>query len=137
MNVSLWCLLGFAAWTLLLLLGLISYRSAQVLAGKRRANTWGRHLPSQDPEAVQRLAHAHANCLENLPLFAAVVLVAGLTAQLPRVDSLAVPYLALRICQSTVHLIGTSHTLVFLRFSFFLPQVLLLLWMMGRLANVF
>ncbi|SEK91988.1 MAPEG family protein [Stigmatella aurantiaca] len=136
MSMSLWSLLGFAAWTLLLVLGVVSYRSALVLSGKRRANAWGRHLPFQDPDLLLRLAHAHANCLENLPLLAAVVLVAGLTGKLALIDPLAGPYLALRIGQTLVHLVGTSHWLVFLRFSFFLPQLLLLVWMMGRLAGV-
>src|SRR5689334_16559074 len=103
MGMSLWSLLGFAAWTLLLVLSLVVYRTAMVMAGKRRANTWGRNQPSRDPELLQRLAHAHANCVENLPLFAAVILVAGLTNRLELTDPLAGWYLALRIAQSTVH----------------------------------
>jgi uncharacterized MAPEG superfamily protein len=136
MGMSLWSLLGFAAWTLLLVLGVVTYRSVMVLGGKRRANAWGRNQPSQDPEILQRLSHAHANCLENLPVFAAVVLVAGLTDKLELTDPLSGWYLALRICQSTVHLTGTSHWQVFIRFSFFLPQLLLLGWMMGRVAGI-
>jgi uncharacterized MAPEG superfamily protein len=135
MGMSLWSLLGFAAWTLLLVLGVVMYRSAVVLAGKRRANAWGRNQPSQDPELLQRLSHAHANCLENLPVFAAVILVAGLTNKLELTDPLAGWYLALRIGQSMVHLTGTSHWQVLLRFSFFVPQLLLLGWMMARLAG--
>ena len=136
MGMSLWSLLGFAAWTLLLVLGVVVYRSAMVLAGKRRANAWGRSQPSQDPELLQRLSHAHANCLENLPVFAAVILVAGLTNKLELTDPLAGWYLALRIGQSTVHVTGTSHWQVLIRFTFFVPQLLLLGWMMGRLAGV-
>jgi uncharacterized MAPEG superfamily protein len=135
MGMSLWSLLGFTAWTLLLVLGVVMYRSAMVLGGKRRANAWGRNQPAQDPEFLQRLAHAHANCLENLPLFGAVILVAGLTGKLGLTDPLAGWYLALRVCQSTVHLTGTSHWQVFIRFSFFLPQLLLLGLMMGRVAG--
>jgi uncharacterized MAPEG superfamily protein len=135
MGMSLWSLLGFAAWTLLLVLGVVVYRSMMVLGGKRRANAWGRGQPSQDPELLQRLAHAHANCLENLPPFAAVILVAGLTGKLELTDPLAGWYLALRICQSTVHLTGTSPWQVLIRFSFFVPQLVLLGWMIGRLAG--
>ncbi|MDC0713990.1 MAPEG family protein [Stigmatella sp. ncwal1] len=136
MSTSLWSLLGFTAWTLLLVLGLVLYRSAMVLGGRRRANAWGRNQPSQDPEFFQRLAHAHANCLENLPLFAAVILIAGLTDKWELTDPLSGAYLAFRICQSTVHLTGTSPWQVVIRVSFFLPQLLLLGWMMGRLAGV-
>jgi uncharacterized MAPEG superfamily protein len=135
MGMSLWSLLGFSAWTLLLVLGVAVYRSVMVLGGKRRANAWVRNQPSQDPEFLQRLSHAHANCLENLPLFAAVILVAGLTGKLELTDPLAGWYLALRICQSTVHLTGISSWQVLLRFSFFVPQLLLLGWMIGRLAG--
>jgi uncharacterized MAPEG superfamily protein len=136
MGMSLWSLLGFAAWTLLLVLGVVVYRSVVVMVGKRRANAWGRNQPSQDPELLQRLSHAHANCLENLPVFAAVILVAGLTNKLELTDPLAGWYLALRIGQSTVHVTGTSHWQVLIRFSFFVPQLVLLGWMMGRLAGV-
>lgn len=136
MGMSLWSLLGFAAWTLLLVLGVVAYRSVMVLGGQRRANAWTRNQPAQDPEILQRLSHAHANCLENLPLFAAVILVAGLTGKLELTDPLAGWYLALRICQSTVHLTGISPWQVLIRFSFFVPQLLLLGWMIGRLAGV-
>lgn len=136
MSMSLWSLLGFTAWTLLLVLGVVAYRAGMVLGRKRRANAWVRNQPSQDPELLQRLAHAHANCLENLPLFAAVILVAGLTGKLGLTDPLAGWYLALRICQTTVHLTGTSALQVLLRFSFFVPQLLLLGWMLGRLVGV-
>jgi uncharacterized MAPEG superfamily protein len=135
MGMSLWSLMGFTAWTLLLVLGVVVYRSVMVLGGKRRANAWGRNQPAQDPELLQRLAHAHANCLENLPVFAAVILVAGLAGKLELTDPLAGWYLALRICQSLVHLTGTSAWQVLIRFSFFVPQLLLLVWMVGRLAG--
>ncbi len=136
MGMSLWSLLGFAAWTLLLILTLVVYRTGTVVTGKRRANSWARNQPSQDPELLQRLAHAHANCVENLPLFAAVILVAGLTNKLELTDPLAGWYLALRIGQSTVHIIGTSHQQVSIRGSFFTLQLVILGWMMARLAGV-
>jgi uncharacterized MAPEG superfamily protein len=136
MSTSLLSLLGFAAWTLLLVLGVVTYRSVQVLAGRRRANAWVRGKAAEDPELLQRLSHAHANCLENLPLFASVILVAGLTGKLSLTDPLAGWYLALRIGQSVVHLTGTSHWQVLIRFSFFVPQLLILAWMMARLAGL-
>ncbi|HYH96447.1 MAPEG family protein [Hyalangium sp.] len=136
MSISLLSLLGFTAWTLLLVLGVVLYRSTMVLGGRSRANAWSRTQPSPDPEILQRMSHAHANCLENLPLFAAVILTAAVTGKLALTDPLAGVYLALRICQSAVHLTGTSHWQVFIRFSFFLPQLLILGWMVVRLAGV-
>lgn len=136
MSTSYWSLLGFTAWTLVLILAVVTYRSVLVLAGRRRANDWKRTQASEDPALIQRMTHAHANCLENLPLFAAVVLVAGLTGKLGLTDPLAGWYLALRLGQSTMHLLGTSQWHVLLRFSFFFPQLLLLGWMVARLAGV-
>lgn len=136
MSTSLLSLLGFTAWTLLLVLGVVLYRSVMVLVGRRRANAWSRTQPSQDPELLQRMSHAHANCLENLPLFAAVILTAAVTGKLALTDPLAGVYLALRIGQSAVHLTGTSHWQVSIRFAFFLPQLLILGWMVIRLAGV-
>lgn len=135
MSTSLLSLLGFVAWTLVLVLGVVTYRSTRVLTGQRRANAWNRAKPSEDPEFLQRLAHAHANCVENLPLFASVILVAGLTGKWGITDPLAGGYLALRIGQSVAHLSGTSHWQVLLRFSLFLPQLLILGWMVVRLAG--
>jgi uncharacterized MAPEG superfamily protein len=136
MSISLLSLLGFTAWTLMLVLGVVVYRSVQVLAGRRRANDWNRAKPSEDPGLLQRITHAHANCLENLPLFAAVILVASVTGKLGITDPLAGWYLALRIGQSVVHLTGTSHWQALIRFSFFAPQLLILGWMVVRLAGV-
>lgn len=135
MSISLLSLLGFAAWTMVLVLGVVAYRSAVVLTGRRAANAWIRGQPTEDPPLLQRLMHAHANCLENLPLFAAVILVAALRGRLGMTDPLAGWYLALRICQSVVHLTGTSRVQVLIRFSLFLPQLLLLGWMMLRVVG--
>lgn len=136
MSPSFLSLLGFTVWTLLLVLAVVSYRSMMVLSGRRPANDWHRARPSQqDPEFLQRLTHAHANCLENLPLFASVIIVAGLTGKLALTDPLAPWYLALRLAQTAVHLTGTSARLVTVRFSFFLPQLLILGWMVIRLVG--
>ena len=137
MSLSLWSLLGFTAWTLALVLVVVLYRSVSVLTGRRRANAWNRAKPSEDPELLQRLVHAHANCMENLPLFASVILVAGLTGKLGVTDPLAGWYLALRIGQSVVHLTGTSAWQVLIRFSLFFLQLGILVWMGLRLAGVF
>jgi uncharacterized MAPEG superfamily protein len=129
-----WSLLGFTTWTLLLILGVVLYRVGVVLSGKRPANGWQRGRPLEGPEFIQRMVDAHANCLENLPLFGAVILVAAVTGRGALTDPLAIWYLALRVGQSTVHLVGTSHWYVQIRFALFFPQLILLGWMMVRLA---
>lgn len=124
MTVPLWCLLGFVAWTLLLLLGIGAARSAQVLTGAKRAN----EFPAGERhggDAYWRLNRAHLNCLEFLPLFGAVVLVAAVAGvDTPTLDWLATLVLVARVGQSTTHLLSTSHAAVLVRFSFFVVQVL-------------
>ena len=70
-------LLGFAAWTLLLIAGVFLYRGMRFLTGTP-INHWPRgNKPADDAPWVKRLEDAHANCLENLPVFAVIVLVAA------------------------------------------------------------
>ena len=70
-------LLGFAAWTLLLIAGVFLYRGMRFLTGTP-INHWPRgNKPADDAPFVKRLEDAHANCLENLPVFAVIVLEIG------------------------------------------------------------
>jgi uncharacterized MAPEG superfamily protein len=68
---------------------------------------------------------AHANCIENLPVFGAIVLAlyaGGVSG--PAVDRLSMTVLAARIVQSTIH-VSHAQTDVFvsMRFSFFCVQL--------------
>jgi uncharacterized MAPEG superfamily protein len=134
MTVPLWCLLGFVAWTLLLLLGIGAWRSGEVLAGRAQANDF----PSGERhggEAYWRLNRAHLNCLEFLPLFGAVALVAAVAGvDTPTLDRLAVVVLVARVGQSSTHLVSTSHGAVLVRFTFFIAQVLSLVGMGAGIA---
>jgi len=126
-------LLLFAVWTLLLMFIYVLPRVAKVMAGKKKANSWTRGQPTDDSPLLVRAQHAHMNCVENLPVFAAVVLAAYALGKAPVVDALAVWVLVLRVAQSTVHLISISHWMVFLRANLFVLQLLLILYMVWRL----
>lgn len=128
-------LLLFAVWTLVLMFIYAGYRIALVLAMKKKANSWTRGQPTDDPPFFVRASHAHINCVENLPVFAAVVLAAHALGKVPVVDSVAAWVLYLRIAQSVTHLIGISHWLVFIRANFFVLQALLYLYMIWGLLN--
>ncbi len=133
MSSSALALLGFAAWTLFLL-GLIAVlRSGLVLTGARPANAFS---PSGTDvsEFSGRLCRAHANCYENLPVFAAVILVAITSGASSLTDPLALWFLAARIGQSVVHLVSTSPLAVTLRFGLFLVQYVILVWFVLRLV---
>jgi uncharacterized MAPEG superfamily protein len=122
---SLIALLGFAAWTVLLVLVSLTYRTGVVLVGRRRANSWprGEPPPEGEPHLMVRVRDAHLNCAENLPVFAAIVAVAAASDHLPAIDPVAPYLLAARIAQSLTHLAGTSHWHVFARASFFSVQL--------------
>ncbi|MCR5883824.1 MAPEG family protein [Rhizobacter sp. J219] len=119
---SLLALLGFGAWTLALQTGIAFHRAALVLSGQRRANSftpWGNDV---SPFSA-RLCRAHANCVENLPVVAALVVSAAVAGVSAITDPLALWLLAARVCQSAVHLMSTSTRAVTLRFAFMAAQM--------------
>ena len=128
-------LLLFTAWTLVLMLTYVGYRVALVLAMKKPANSWGRDDKTDDPAFLVRAKHAHLNCLENLPIFAAIVLAGLALGKAPVVDQVAAYVLYARLAQSTVHLIGVNHWLVFIRANFLLIQAALFAWMIWGLLH--
>ena len=74
MTTPLQCLVAFALWTLaLVLVGVGPWRIGQVLMNKVRPNSFPSGQP-HGPEWYQRLNRAHANAVENLPVFAALVI---------------------------------------------------------------
>ncbi len=128
-------LMGFAAWTLLLVMLVFAYRGGRILAGMP-INNWPRsRKPRDDAPLVQRMEDAHANCLENLPIFAVIVLAAAALGKLGAVEALAPVVLVARIGQSAVHLWGVGPLQVLLRASFWAAQLVLFVWMLFRLVT--
>ena len=128
MTTPLWCLLGFVAWTLVLLVALAFARVSKVLAGSARATDFPSGVP-HGSDAYWRLNRAHLNCLENLPLFASVVLIGtAIGLRTPVLDTLARVFLVARVGQSLAHLSSGSALAVNVRFTFFLIQFVCLVW---------
>lgn len=128
-------LLGFCLLTLLLVVCFVGYRVVLVLSLKVAANAWPRTGPvHQDPAFITRAQHAHLNCVENLPVVAAVVGLAFALGKLEALAPLAMVFLGLRVAQSVTHLIGVSSALVFIRANFFLAQIGILFYWLYRLA---
>ena len=129
-------LLGFAGWTLLLVLGVFAYRGIKFLSGTP-INSWPRGVKSDaDIPFASRMADAHANCLENLVVFAVIVLVAGqLPGKLELIAPLAPYVLYARIGQSLVHLSGTGKLQVLLRATFWAIQLGLFFFMLSKLCS--
>lgn len=122
MSPSLSALTGFIAWTLFLLVLMEAIRSWLVLSKAVPANGFNPENSNLSP-FMQRLARAHANCLEGLPVFGGLLLVAELSDKAAVTDSLAFVFLGARILQSLIHLISLSSTAVTLRFTAFAVQM--------------
>jgi len=122
MSVSLLALLGFICWTLLLLILMEAVRSKLVLTRTVPANGFDPANSKLSP-FMQRLARAHANCLEGLPIFGGLLLVAVVAGKAHITDPLAYVLLAARMVQSVIHLMSTSPGAVTARFSALLVQM--------------
>lgn len=128
-------LTGFIAWALLLLVLMEVIRSQLVLRGKVPANGFTPDNAGLSP-FMQRLARAHANCVEGLPIFGGLLLVAIATGRTAVTDPLACALLAARMVQSLVHLVSTSPAMVTVRFTAFAVQMAIgVYWVLQLLAS--
>lgn len=124
MQLPVWMLLGFAAWTLLLLIATVGvYRWIRILTGRVAIRDF-RADQVEGEDWYRRSMRAHANCVENLPVFGAIVLalhVAGVEG--PIVNFLSISVLAARVAQSSVHVCFVqTNTVAAARFAFFFVQ---------------
>ena len=124
MNPSVLALTLFVAWTLILLLLMETGRSLLVIGRKKQSNEFKPDNANLSP-FMQRLARAHANCLEGFPIFGGLLLVAIATGRHDMTDPLAYWLVAARVAQSTVHLMSLSVLAVNVRFTFFVVQMLI------------
>jgi uncharacterized MAPEG superfamily protein len=122
MSITLLALLGFICWTLALLVLMEAIRSKLVITGEVPANGFNPENSNLAP-FMQRLARAHANCLEGLPVFGGLMVVAVLAGKANVTDPLAYALVAARIAQSTIHLASTSALAVTARFAAFAVQM--------------
>jgi uncharacterized MAPEG superfamily protein len=130
---ALQALLGFTGWTLLLVTTVFLYRGVRFLTGTP-INAWPRGAkPSTDPGWMKRLEDAHANCLENLPVFAALVLAAAAMGKLDAIATLAPWVFYARIGQTAAHMTGVGRLNVLVRASFWAVQLVLFFWMLIQL----
>lgn len=131
MTIPLWVLLGFAGWTLAVLLGTIGvYRWSRILTGRAKLNEFPADIPHGD-DWYRRAMRSHANCLENLPIYTAIVVVIVATDLRSSIlDSLAILLLIARIMQTIIHIgFKQSSVVVGIRFSFFFTQIICMIGM--------
>ena len=131
---SLITLTAFIAWALLLLVLMEVIRSQLVLRGKVPANGFTPDNASLSP-FMQRLSRAFANCVEGLPIFGGLLVVALLTDRTNITDPLAPWLLAARIVQSGFHLASLSVMAVNLRFAAFAVQLVIAVYWAASLLR--
>lgn len=134
MNPTLTALGGFVAWSLFLLVLMEVLRSKLVLTRAIPANDFRPDNSNLSP-FMQRLARAHANCVEGLPIFGGLMLIAVLAGRTSITDPLAYAFLAARILQSLIHLGSLSVTAVTLRFLAFTVQMAIAVYWALRLLS--
>lgn len=126
MNPALIALAGFAGWTLLLVLIVANFRVLNYFTGaKIPINAFD---PSGDdlPGFGKRVTRAHLNCLESLPILAALVAAAGFSGQYGVMEGTVMFVLYARIAQSVIHMISTAPLMVWIRATFFFVQIILM-----------
>ena len=139
MPVPVWMLLGFAAWTILLLAMTVGvYRWNRILTGRIPIGGFSADQP-EGADWYLRGIRAHANCIENLPVFGAIVFalyvgnVGGAV-----VNMLAVAILVARILQSLVHVCFVqTNPIALLRFGLFSVQIAGFIWLIAIIVNRF
>ena len=107
MNKSALVLTLFISWTLFLLILMEALRSYRVVTGRSRSNEFRPDNSNLSP-FMQRLARAHANCVESLPVFGGLLVVALVTGRAEVTDALAPWLLGARVVQSCIHLASLS-----------------------------
>jgi uncharacterized MAPEG superfamily protein len=137
MTIPVLVLLGFAAWTLLTLFGSIGvYRWSRILTGRASVAEWRADLP-QGSDWYKRAMRAHMNCVENLPVYTAIVvaLVAS-GVKSATIDGLAIAILASRLGQTLVHIgLPPTNAASTFRFALFFVQAICMI-AMGTLIAV-
>ena len=132
MSSTSYALTGFISWALFLLVLMESIRTYLVVTGKVPANGFAPDNAKLSP-FMQRLARAHANCIEGLPVFGGLLAIAMMTSKTNVTDALAFWFLGARIVQSIIHLVSTSSIAVSLRFAAFAIQMAIGIYWSWRL----
>jgi len=110
-------------------------RSFLVLSRRKQSNEFKPDNSNLSP-FMQRLARAHANCVEGFPIFGGLLLIAISTGRQYVTDPLAYWLVAARVAQSIVHLMSLSVLAVNVRFALFVVQIIIAMWWVWSLVVV-
>jgi uncharacterized MAPEG superfamily protein len=113
---------GLAAWTLFLVILMETLRARLIMMKAIAANEFKPDNSNLSP-FMQRLARAHANCVESVPIFGMLLITALLTNRAGVTNPLAPWLFAARLVQSCVHLASSSVPASWVRFIAFAVQI--------------
>jgi uncharacterized MAPEG superfamily protein len=137
---SVTALIFYALWAIALVLMVAADRVLMVLKGEQRLTAFSPGVP-HGSDSYWRINRAHLNTVENLPIFAAIVVagwIAGMETHL--FNTLAVIVVVARIVQSVIHISSGSAGAIQARFAMFGVQLICEVWMAILVlwaANVF
>jgi uncharacterized MAPEG superfamily protein len=137
MSIPVWVLLAFAVWSMLVLILTVgTYRWGLIFAGRVQVNQF-RADRIEGSDRYRRAMRAHLNCLENLPIYGAIVLVIVISgAQSSALDGLALTLIGARIAQTLIHVSWEqTNLLAYLRFGFFFVQLICMFCMTALVAQ--
>ena len=122
-------LILYALWAMVLVLSIGAARVHQVLVGGAKADSFVAGVP-HGPEPYWRLNRAHMNTIENLPIFATVVLTGWAAGAIdPVFNILAVIVVTARAIQSLIHVSSGTVRAINMRFTAFSVQIVCQFWM--------
>jgi uncharacterized MAPEG superfamily protein len=104
-------LLAFATWTLITLAATVGvYRWSRILSRRSKITDFAEYR-IEGAEWYKRALRAHANCVENLPVFGAIVIVTvAVGIDRDSLDVLAIIFMAARVLQTSVHVLFEQNT---------------------------
>ena len=123
---------GLIFWQLIMLFSLATYRCTQALKGKMPAGGFS-PFGNGGKDLETRITRAHANCYENIPLFAVVLAASYFAGKSQLTDGYAQVLLGARVAQSLIHIMSTSQNAITVRFIAYLVQIICLVMMLFTL----
>lgn len=122
-------LIFYALWAIALVLMIAADRMLLIFRGQVKNTEFLSGVPHGN-ESYWRINRAHMNAVENLPIFAAIVLAAWIAGAESHVfNLLAVIVLVGRIVQSIVHIVSGSQIATWFRTAAFAVQIVCEIWM--------
>jgi uncharacterized MAPEG superfamily protein len=126
---SIVALVLYALWAIALVLMVAVDRVLMVIRGEAKANSFTPGVP-HGSDSYWRINRAHLNTLENLPIFAAIVLCGWVVGmETATFNRLAMVVVVARIVQSAIHIASGSVAAITFRFTALAVQLICEIWM--------